>query len=294
MASPINGLTDDVVLHLRRVVKSGNAESYLTYARRHGVTKSTIGKSIRGDTFGHLNGVEPPFRKVTPREKRAKIVRRLYRNGMAQDKIATKLKMSKTTVELLCKDIVAQRQREIEQKKENARALYIAGDLGNQAIADQIGITTNLLQQWVKGMRDQRVKIPKMYKPRAIKAKLSPVPYPDHYVYHFKNDGHDRVRLVHKDTNVNTTMVLRDYVMSVHLGRLLNPDEIVMRIDGTNDELSNLRLMTTTHSVNKSRHTGGDRYICVCSICEEEFIGHKVDDDLCTKIQCTNIVNDLG
>lgn len=269
MSRHSENLTDDIVIQLRKMAKMGNPETHRTYAEKYNVSKSVIGKAIRGDNFAHLNDVEPPFRKVLPRSDRESEVLRLYDENMSQASIAKTLNMSKTTIGILCKQIADRRKLLAKERKSTAITLYLEGDLSSKQIGEKIGVSEKSVNKWIKNVKDKRAKIPSIKRPREIQAPISPSPYEDFYLYYYKLGDKPRVRLIHKDTKKIITMDVIRYRMSIHLNRVLRKDEILIPIDSNGDDsdLSNLKVLTRV----EYRESIGIPQFRNCANCDAEF-----------------------
>lgn len=105
-------------------------------------------------------------------------------------------------------------------------------------------------------------------------------------VYH-KKEGRFYAVLF-KNKKERTTVSWARYIMSVHLGRLLDPKkETVDHIDGnkTNSIISNLQLLPLRDNIKKS--SKGRTYVkLICPVCNKEFTREKKNTHLTKSRMC--------
>lgn len=115
--------------------------------------------------------------------------------------------------------------------------------------------------------------------------------------------GLERLKLQDPNTRNILTITRSRYNMSVHLGRLLEPHERVVHINGKSSDLSNLKLTVKGIYQQKEKkprrlkpieeRKSPKQYTNTCEICEESFktiVEHK---DVCNKKSCKDIVKEL-
>lgn len=76
-----------------------------------------------------------------------------------------------------------------------------------------------------------------------------------------------------KDKKISINLTLARFRMQEHLGRILDPEEEVDHIDEdkTNDELSNLQILTKAENLKKAHTKYIDPTKANCFFCEREF-----------------------
>ena len=96
------------------------------------------------------------------------------------------------------------------------------------------------------------------------------------YGPYLRKDGRKHIVIV-KDDGTKRTQSYPRYLMEQHLGRELLPEETVDHIDNdfTNDDISNLQLLTLVENVEKSRKPK-EIYTFVCPCC-----GKVASKDMC-------------
>jgi transposase len=154
------------VLKLRKEARDDPDFNVKKYIEKYNECESVITKALRGDTFKHLNTIEPPVKQVKKKAEEQAEARSLYQQGWSYNQIAAKLQVSKSSLSLWCRDLAAithpiPQRRTPEHVKNKARELYKSG-MTCQAIADQIGIDNRRVYDWCSELiKENKVKAPK-------------------------------------------------------------------------------------------------------------------------------------
>lgn len=316
-------LTDDAVLLMRKVCRKDPTKSSRTFSLETGISENTLSKAIRGETYKHLNPIEPPFSKShfkvsdqdviamrsmaktsTHAEVHGKFshlgicihttekiirgvvykhlndkappvlkdirktelkqkARELCASGIAYNKIASTLGVAKSSVSLWCKDIkrptvnktktkvpTAPNNKAItETQKEAIRHRCREGET-RQKIADDVGLHITTVHRICRGVVS---KVNHLRVRRELSGVRGEYPYEDWHLYFSKDKyGAKIVNMVHTETRERMGMRYARYVMSVHLGRILEDHEMVRFKSGVDDSLDNL-ILTTLESEMVSR-----------------------------------------
>lgn len=146
------------------------------------------------------------------------IARQLYNEGLGYNAIAEKLKASKSTISLWCRDLA-----EVRRAKSMSETMQRKAQM--RAIKKQ-----NAEQRFINR------------KGKLVSWGL----YKGHTLYEYiHKDGHMRIQLVNRATNSFLNMTRARYNMSLHLNRMIEPYEIVVHVstDRLDDSIDNIKLL---------------------------------------------------
>ena len=327
-----SALDDAVVIALRARLRAGDVFNYETEAKRLNVGRSALGRAMRGATHDHLNRRYPPVRRRAPVVDQTANIVALFKQGVPELEICRRLRVGKNTVTTALTEVRAEKKQAFVDMKAKIIALYLEGSTPVSKIASDHGLSEKTVFKWVKGLNEQRQKgvaPPKPYE--AGSAPQGEYPYNQYRLYHHRTGKQHRVRLRAEDGSYGPSISLRQYLMEVHLGRHLLPGEKVVFIQGDENVLSNLRLVTADEvRITKPKKTYGEtqclhchetfvrktptRKYCstkcssavrvmaltsapfhtnTCEICEGDFRTRDATRDICYKKSCHEIVEDL-
>lgn len=226
--------------------------------------------------------------KVKQREQ----ARELARQGVSYNEITRRLHVAKSSVSNWCRDIIHELPPELLAEKlkrdrvvniesrDIARERYRNGDASKQ-IAHDLNVNIATVVRWCKDIirpRSQRIKTQRKRPPST--APMAQSPYADHRIYHSTSkQGYNSVSLVHPDTMIQKTMSLARYLMSVKENRILNDDELVRHIDGPEDVIENLRIVTYAQEKAEFK----EKSKRPCPQCGEIYIPNRAKQVFCSK-----------
>ena len=121
-------LTDDHVIYLRKAARENMSFDFEAFATEAGVKIATALKAMNGNTFKHLNASHPVFIRVVKKEKEQARARELYKSGQSLKQVVKILHVSKASVSLWCKDLIAEKKAQksgIQAKKDAEDALKV-------------------------------------------------------------------------------------------------------------------------------------------------------------------------
>jgi len=317
-------LTDEIVIELRALVKSGDKTLYRVWANKFGVNKTQIARAISGKYFKYLNEVESPARREYPFKGYKEQVESLYRDKVTKREIARTLGLSISTVNTLCKDLEVESKIEFEAKVARVRALYLTGEYSDLTISSMENVHRQAVRRWCEDLKNKRVKKFGLQRKRIIGAPMAKEPYLNYSMYHSVVNGAKRVRLINRSTNDVISLSLTRYLASVKYNRrLIRSDVVVVKEGGDKHNVDDLILMdkedyrehlgipsklvclscseefkprNRTHvycSIACHPRTGGggkQKYTHTCDVCEEEFTNTKEEGDFCGSKECRAIV----
>lgn len=247
-------LNEALVVRMRTQARE-NPDLYTAkyFATQFGISESTIGKAIRGDTYKSLNSLAPPFIKNQCAIS-DEIVIEARRTVKADPSVlnrdlALKYNVPMNLLERAIRgdsynhlnhiEVPIKRILKNEEKIALVRDLYSKG-MSYREISKELKVSKSSLSAWLKDI----VRPPKQAN-GDIESFTAPHPYSGYTVYtSVSKSGDVRYRLENKDTSDRTLVTRARYNMSVHVGRILSSDEIVVRKEGKSDDIENLVLYT--------------------------------------------------
>ena len=219
-------------------------------------------------------------RKATPMDfinQRREKGRQLYKEGKTHKQIAQACGVSEKSVSGWLEDLVVPREVLI-QKKADARALYMTG-LSLPKIAQQLDVSKSSVFGWCRDLVETKnAAIGKIKTDHPI----CPPPY-DKYRYYetFRKETQTYlVTLIHIETKKHIRLQRSRYNMSVHLGRLLKRHEVVKRVSGSSDDISNLDL--TSWADIKQTYLDQRTITCENPECARTFARRRTTTQYCS------------
>lgn len=355
----VNLLSDRTVIELRNKLRSEGHLDARHYAKMYGVNKEQVNKAINGRTYKHLDEISPPTKQTTKKADAEKEANRLYLEGKSYNEISKLLGVSKSTLSRWLAAIVRPRPPKKEKvkappkvkepkvivpsvpkvrKKRATKAremvtcfevtcgkLFVPPKKSSKYCSVTcrctcMGRSANERKSAKKALRPA--------KPPRPSSRMALPPFQDYRIsIEFAKGGNrPRAILSNPTTGERKYIMYSRYLMSTHLGRLLQENEIVRYKDGTYDAIENLELVTREqieeeHASKRKKCLNCDNlfypqsrdqkycsqscniehkkkearkklkiFMCVCEICEEEFESKLPDRDLCSKTECREIV----
>ena len=284
-----NKLYDSAVIQMRREVRLGQGKTDREYSEQYGVGMNAIANARRGRSFQHLNDNHPPVKQDPSKPELKAQARALYLQGVPYRKIITQLNVSKASVSLWCRDIVRPRTpakpREVVKPTrkfapvDDIVAKHKAG-WRHEDIGKEIGMSPKTVARHCVGIpRD----VPLINR-GSIQERTGPLgegPYKDYHVYFWNsNTGPKVIGLIHRDTGKKQSIRYARYLMGVHLGRILENDEVVRYREGQVDEIDNLILTKVERRDLASKYVPE---VKPCKECQKEFTARRRVDLFCSK-----------
>lgn len=99
------GLTDTIVLDLRRTARDNPKFNRNACAKLYGINLSTLTKALTGISYKHLNDQEPPVVKIVKKADEQETARQLYKDGKNYNEIARLLNVAKSSISYWCRDL---------------------------------------------------------------------------------------------------------------------------------------------------------------------------------------------
>ena len=179
--------------------------------------------------------------------------------------------------------------------KEKAISLYKAGATYNE-ISKVLNVNKSSISYWCRDLAAQRLKekmeatrLRKIEEKEKRKLKQKPIeqepaehPYTGWYIRHTNNsDGVIRITLYNPDSKQTRFMSKARYVMSVHLGRVLENHERVYHKNGKEDDVENLFVSTLSQ---KSIQTINEKTVsCGNPSCNNLFFKRYQNRKYCSR-----------
>jgi hypothetical protein len=245
-------VSDDVVLKARRLVREDPSLTHRQLASQFNVNASSLEKAIRGQTYKHLNDTEAPVLRSIKKDDKRQEARELYLQGMSYLEISKQISIPKSSLSLWLRDIV--RPPKVAKPKTLS---IVERSKDTTAAAKSEKVVKSQVGQPGEG------------------------PYTGYLVYKYaEKDDVTRVRLYSK--NDQTVMSYGRYLMSVHLNRVISPEEVVRHKEGKEDTLDNLVLLKKT----ELKEFLAEKRKTSCVICNTQFIPRRTNVKTCSRA-CT-------
>lgn len=121
-------IPDHVVLEARKEARENPTIITRIWSEKFNVPHDSLEKALRGQTYKHLNPLEPPVSRRNKKEETEKQARVLYQAGMSYNQISEQLKVPKSSISRWCGDLAKVRYPEYMAQRSEAYHQRLASE----------------------------------------------------------------------------------------------------------------------------------------------------------------------